>query len=143
MDNLFVALFEILSFGAIVVLVVLGLGIIASMMGIFNFAQGEFVCLAPMSLSRLGGRRSGSECWLRPLSSARWVCLERTIVRRFYATPIVAMLGTYTQAHHPRDRPRFDRRVVSVGPGAAPGSVNIGTMHFSTWRLVIISLRRW
>ena len=30
MDNLFVALFEILSFGAIVVLVVLGLGIIAS-----------------------------------------------------------------------------------------------------------------
>ena len=45
MDNLFVALFEILSFGAIVVLVVLGLGIIASMMGIFNFAQGEFVLL--------------------------------------------------------------------------------------------------
>ena len=38
-------LFEILSFGAIVVLVVLGLGIIASMMGIFNFAQGEFVLL--------------------------------------------------------------------------------------------------
>src|SRR5260370_8467642 len=45
MDNLFIALFEILSFGAIVVLVVLGLGIIASMMGIFNFAQGEFVLL--------------------------------------------------------------------------------------------------
>ena len=45
MDNLFIALFEIMSFGAIVVLVVLGLGIIASMMGIFNFAQGEFVLL--------------------------------------------------------------------------------------------------
>ena len=45
MDTLFIALFEILSFGAIVVLVVLGLGIIASMMGIFNFAQGEFVLL--------------------------------------------------------------------------------------------------
>ena len=39
------AVFEIFSFGAIVVLVVLGLGIIASMMGIFNFAQGEFVLL--------------------------------------------------------------------------------------------------
>jgi branched-chain amino acid transport system permease protein len=45
MANLIVALFEILSFGAIVVLVVLGLGVIASMMGIFNFAQGEFVLL--------------------------------------------------------------------------------------------------
>ena len=45
MDNLFTALFEIMSFASIVVLVVLGLGIIASMMGIFNFAQGEFVLL--------------------------------------------------------------------------------------------------
>jgi branched-chain amino acid transport system permease protein len=38
MANAFVAAFEILSFGAIIVLIVLGLGIIASMMGIFNFA---------------------------------------------------------------------------------------------------------
>ena len=45
MANALVAAFEILSFGAIIVLVVLGLGIIASMMGIFNFAQGEFVLL--------------------------------------------------------------------------------------------------
>ena len=45
MANVFVAAFEILSFGAIIVLIVLGLGIIASMMGIFNFAQGEFVLL--------------------------------------------------------------------------------------------------
>ena len=45
MASAFVAAFEILSFGAIIVLVVLGLGIIASMMGIFNFAQGEFVLL--------------------------------------------------------------------------------------------------
>jgi branched-chain amino acid transport system permease protein len=45
MANAFVAAFEILSFGAIIVLIVLGLGIIASMMGIFNFAQGEFVLL--------------------------------------------------------------------------------------------------
>ena len=45
MASAFVTAFEILSFGAIIVLVVLGLGIIASMMGIFNFAQGEFVLL--------------------------------------------------------------------------------------------------
>ena len=45
MASTFAAVFEIVSFGAIIVLVVLGLGIIASMMGIFNFAQGEFVLL--------------------------------------------------------------------------------------------------
>ena len=37
--------FDILSFSSIIVLVVLGLGVIASMMGIFNFAHGEFLLL--------------------------------------------------------------------------------------------------
>ena len=35
--------FDILSFTSIIVLIVLGLGVIASMMGIFNFAHGEFL----------------------------------------------------------------------------------------------------
>ena len=61
MANAFVAAFEILSFGAIIVLVVLGLGIIASMMGIFNFAQGEFVLLGAYItyLAYATGCRSG------------------------------------------------------------------------------------
>jgi branched-subunit amino acid ABC-type transport system permease component len=39
------AIFEVLSVEAIIVLVVLGRGIIASMMGIFGLAHGEFVPL--------------------------------------------------------------------------------------------------
>ncbi|HTE35397.1 MAG TPA: branched-chain amino acid ABC transporter permease, partial [Reyranella sp.] len=35
--------FDILAFTSVMVLIVLGLGVIASMMGIFNFAHGEFV----------------------------------------------------------------------------------------------------
>ena len=98
MDNLFVALFEILSFGAIVVLVVLGLGIIASMMGIFNFAQGEFVLLGAYVTYIV--HSAGLPVWLGMLAApfvvgALGFVLERTIVRRFYAAPIVAMLGTY------------------------------------------------
>jgi branched-chain amino acid transport system permease protein len=38
-------LFDILAFTSVMVLIVLGLGVIASMMGIFNFAHGEFVTL--------------------------------------------------------------------------------------------------
>jgi branched-chain amino acid transport system permease protein len=45
MESALNATFEVLSFGAIIVLVVLGLGMIAGMMGIFNFAHGEFVRL--------------------------------------------------------------------------------------------------
>ena len=37
--------FDVLAFISVMVLIVLGLGVIASMMGIFNFAHGEFVLL--------------------------------------------------------------------------------------------------
>lgn len=37
MESALNAAFQVLSFGAVIVLVVLGLGIIAGMMGIFNF----------------------------------------------------------------------------------------------------------
>ena len=142
MDNLFVALFEILSFGAIVVLVVLGLGIIASMMGIFNFAQGEFVLLGAYVTYIV--HSAGLPVWLGMLAApfvvgALGFVLERTIVRRFYAAPIVAMLGTYALGLIILEivRGLIGGLYLSV-PEPLGGSVNIGTMHFSTWRLVII-----
>ena len=142
MDNLFVALFEILSFGAIVVLVVLGLGIIASMMGIFNFAKGEFVLLGAYVTYIV--HSAGLPVWLGMLAApfvvgALGFVLERTIVRRFYAAPIVAMLGTYALGLIIREivRGLIGGLYLSV-PEPLGGSVNIGTMHFSTWRLVII-----
>ena len=142
MDNLFVALFEILSFGAIVVLVVLGLGIIASMMGIFNFAQGEFVLLGAYVTYIV--HSAGAPVWVGMVAApfavgALGFVLERTIVRRFYAAPIVAMLGTYALGLIIREivRGLIGGLYLSV-PEPLGGSVNIGTMHFSTWRLVII-----
>ena len=116
-------LFEILSFGAIIVLVVLGLGIIASMMGIFNFAHGEFVLLGAYIIYLVYS--AGLPVWLGMLAApfvvgALGFVLERIVIRRFYAAPIVAMLGTYALGlDHPRERPRPDRRPVSVGAGAA------------------------
>ncbi len=97
MASAFVAAFEILSFGAIIVLVVLGLGIIASMMGIFNFAQGEFVLLGAY-ITYLAYSR-GIPIWVGMaaapfLVGALGFALEGLIIRRFYAAPIVAMLGT-------------------------------------------------
>jgi branched-chain amino acid transport system permease protein len=142
MDNLFIALFEILSFGAIVVLVVLGLGIIASMMGIFNFAQGEFVLLGAYVTYVV--HNAGLPVWLGMLAApfavgALGFVLERLIVRRFYAAPIVAMLGTYALGLIIREivRGLIGGLYISI-PEPIGGSLNIGAMHFSTWRLVII-----
>src|SRR5262249_59084034 len=98
MESALNATFEILSFGAIIVLVVLGLGIIASMMGIFNFAHGEFVLLGAYTTYLVYSL--GLPVWLGMLVAPLVVAaigfvLERLVIRRFYDVPIIAMLGTY------------------------------------------------
>lgn len=45
MDTAVNAIFEILSFSSIMVLIVIGPGVVASIMNICNFAHGEFVLL--------------------------------------------------------------------------------------------------
>ena len=45
MDAVVKLLFDILAFSSIMVLVVLGLAVIASMMGIFNLGHGELVLM--------------------------------------------------------------------------------------------------
>jgi urea transport system permease protein len=142
MDNLIMAAFEIFSFGAIVVLVVLGLGIIASMMGIFNFAQGEFVLLGAYVTYAV--HAAGAPVWLGMMVApfavgALGFVLERLIVRRFYAAPIVAMLGTYALGLIIREivRGLIGGLYISV-PEPIAGSVTLGAMHFSSWRMAII-----
>ncbi|MDR3466825.1 MAG: branched-chain amino acid ABC transporter permease [Xanthobacteraceae bacterium] len=142
MDNLFIALFEILSFGAIVVLVVLGLGIIASMMGIFNFAQGEFVLLG--AYVTYVAHRIGLPVAVGMVAApfavgALGFVLERLVVRRFYAAPIVAMLGTYALGLIIRESVRglIGGLYISI-PEPIGGSLNLGTLHFSMWRFVIV-----
>lgn len=142
MENLLVALFEILSFGAIIVLVVLGLGVIASMMGIFNFAQGEFVLLG--AYTTYLAYSSGLPVWTGMVAApfvvgAIGFVLERLIVRRFYIAPIVAMLGTYALGLIIREivRGLIGGLYISV-PEPIGGSISIGDVHVSSWRLVIV-----
>ena len=142
MTNLVIAAFEIASFGAIVVLVVLGLGIIASMMGIFNFAQGEFVLLGAYVTYIV--HSAGLPVWLGMIAApfvvgALGFVLERLIVRRFYLAPIVAMLGTYALGLIIREvvRGLIGGLYISV-PEPLGGSLTIGSMNFSAWRFTII-----
>lgn len=142
MDSAFIAAFEILSFGAIIVLVTLGLGIIASMMGIFNFAQGEFVLLGAY-ITYLAAT-AGLPVWSGMLAApfivgAFGFVLERLIIRRFYLAPIVAMLGTYALGLIIRESVRglIGGQYLSV-PEPISGSLDFGNIHVSAWRFVII-----
>ncbi len=124
------------------VLIVLGLGVIASMMGIFNFAHGEFVLLGAYTLFIF--QELGLPLWSGIIAAPILVALlglvlERTIIRRFYAAPIVAMLGTYAIGLVIRETVRglLGGHYKSIAEPIA-GAVTIAGLDFSIWRTVII-----
>ncbi|HUC65923.1 MAG TPA: branched-chain amino acid ABC transporter permease [Stellaceae bacterium] len=142
MDAALNAVFEILSFGAIIVLVVLGLGIIASMMGIFNFAHGEFVLLGAYTTYLFYSW--GLPVWLGMLAAPFVLALiglvlERLAIRRFYAVPIVAMLGTYALGIIIRETVRMliGGLYVSI-PAPLVASLVIGGVQLPEWRIAIL-----
>ena len=136
------ALFGILSFGSIIVLVVLGLGVIVSMMGIFNFAHGEFVLLGAYTTYLF---YSWGLPVLLGMAFAPFVVavigvfLERTVIRRFYAAPVAAMLGTYAIGLAIREgiRGLIGGLYLSV-PEPLIGSFEFGDISLPRWRVVII-----
>jgi branched-chain amino acid transport system permease protein len=142
MESALNASFEVLSFGAIIVLVVLGLGIIAGMMGIFNFAHGEFVLLGACTTYFVYS--FGMPVWLGMLAAPLVVAaisfvLERLVIRRLYASPTSAMLGTYALGLIIREGVRglIGGLYLSV-PEPIGGSLTVGGVLLSRWRLAIL-----
>jgi branched-chain amino acid transport system permease protein len=134
--------FDIAAYSAIFVLVVLGLGVIASMMGIFNFAHGEFVLLGAYTVYSF--QEHGMPTWAGMVAAPFVVAfigliLERLAIRRFYSAPIVAMLGTYAIALSLRETVRalLGGRFYSVNAPLV-GSFVIGDASVSQWRTAVI-----
>lgn len=135
--------FDILAFMSVMVLIVLGLGVIASMMGIFNFAHGEFVLLGAYTVYLCD--QTGAPSWVgivaAPLVLAFvGLVLERAVIRRFYSVPIIAMLGTYAIGLIIREivrgllggNYRYIKEPIS-------GYFTLGGIEFSWWRSVVIA----
>lgn len=142
MDVVIDATFGIVSFSSIMVLVVLGLGIIASMMGIFNFAHAEFVLLGAYTVFLF--HRGGLPVWAGMMAAPVFVAifglvLERTVIRRFYAQPVVAMLGTYAIGLVIREVVRgLIGGLYHNVPELIIGFFTFGDISVSKWRAIII-----
>ena len=126
------------------VLIVSGLAIIASLMGIFNFAHGEFVLLGAYTTYLF--QEAGLPVWAGMLVApfvvgAFGLFLEATVIRRFYNAAIVAMLATYAIGLIVREvvRPLIGGRFWKVTE-PIPGLFEIGDQSFSIWRGAIIIL---
>ena len=135
--------FDLLAFTSVMVLIVLGLGVIASMMGIFNFAHGEFVLLGAYTVFIV--HDAGLPLWLGIVAAPFVLALiglllERTIIRRFYSTPIIAMLGTFAIGLVIREivRGLLGGHYKTV-PEPWPGAFALFGVDYSIWRSFIIA----
>ena len=134
--------FDIVAFSSVMVLIVLGLGVIASIMGIFNFAHGEFVLLGAYTVYL--SNEAGLGLWFGTLAAPVVVGLvglvmERTIIKRFYAAPIIAMLGTYAIGLVIREivRGLLGGHYKSIAEPIG-GAFSVAGVNFSIWRTIII-----
>ncbi len=143
MDDAVKLMFDVLAFTSVMVLIVLGLGVIASMMGIFNFAHGEFVLLGAYTLFLF--QDYGLPSWLGILAAPIVVAcvglaLERLVIRRFYAAPIIAMLGTFAIGLVIREiiRGLLGGHYKSISEPLR-GTITVAGLDFSIWRTMIIA----
>lgn len=136
------AVFAVLSVTSILVLLTLGLGVIAGMMGIFNMAHGEFVLLGAVTVyvATRAGRPLLVGVALAPLVLGGFgAVVERLVVRRLYGRTLSAILATWALA-------LAIRGVVLQSLGSTARSVAYpvdGTLlvfgsSIHVWRLIII-----
>ena len=144
MEDFVKVAFDIISFSCIMVLVVSGLAIIASLMGIFNFAHGEFVLLGAYTVYvfRELGMPEWSGMMAAPfLVGAFGLLLEMSIIKRFYKAAIAAMLATYAIGLIIRETIRglIGGKFWAI-EAPVEGVFLIGGSSFSIWRGIIIIL---
>jgi branched-chain amino acid transport system permease protein len=140
--QLVVVAFDILSSTSILVLLVLGLGVVVGMMGVFNFAHGELVllgALTPFVVVQLGG-----SVWLGLLAAPFVVGLiglivERLIIRHLYGLPLTALLVTWGLGLSIRETVRLalGQSTRSV-PYPLADTVSLGSVALPEWRLFVV-----
>ncbi|MFT6773825.1 MAG: branched-chain amino acid transport system permease protein [Paracoccaceae bacterium] len=142
MDVTIKMIFDVAAFASIMVLVVSGLAVIASLMGIFNLGHGEFVLLGAYTVYLF--REWGLPIWLGMLLAPFFVgavgaVIERGVIRRLYDQPVIAMLATYAIGLIIRETVRglIGGQYYAIEEPIV-GSFEIGGLNFSIWRVVII-----
>jgi branched-chain amino acid transport system permease protein len=142
MDDAIKLVFDVAAFASIMVLVVSGLAVIASLMGIFNLGHGEFVLLGAYTVYLF--REWGLPIWLGMLVAPVIVGLfgagvERTVIRRLYTQPVIAMLATYAIGLIIREivRGLIGGQYYAIEEPLS-GAFVVGGLSFSIWRAMII-----
>jgi len=138
--------FDIISQASILILVVSGLAVIASMMGIFNMSHAAFVTLGGWVVFEFwqAGLPTLWAIVVAPFVTATvGLVVERIVIRRFYTRPVLAVLSTFIVGmifievvrHYTMNTNYFQQI-----PDPMPGFFELGGLAFSRWRTIIIGV---
>jgi branched-subunit amino acid ABC-type transport system permease component len=143
MDYVLYILFIVFYAMSILILVSLGLSIIFGLMGIVNFAHGEFLMVGAYTV--LAGRRAGIDLWISILLAPIIVgliglAIERLIIRHLYGRITDTILATWGIS-----LVLVQLAVIIFGPatqgiGTPLGSLHIGGYSISKYMIVIMSV---
>ena len=136
--------FDILAFTSVMVLIVLGLGVIASMMGIFNFAHGEFVLLGAYTVY-LFRRAAGCRLWfgivaapVRGRRSSAWPWNASSSAASMPRRSSRCSAPTRSGWSSARPFAACSAATTSRSPSRSPACSLSAASTFSIWRTVII-----
>jgi branched-chain amino acid transport system permease protein len=144
MDLLSTAFATLYQFGdafAFLVIASAGLAVIFGMMGIINLAHGEFImCGAYVTVF---AARAGLPLPLAIATGALaaglvGVVLERLIIRRLYHRPLDSIVATWGVSLIATQGVLILLGSTMQGVGTPLGSVTVGTLSYSTYRLVLM-----
>lgn len=140
--NLLTFAFDVVSYTAIFVLIATGLVLTVQLMGLYNFAHGEFVLVGGMSVYTAQALHLG--VWtgflLAPAAgfALGWVA-DRAVLRRIYQKPLLSILATFALGLAIREiaRLQLGGQYVSV---EAPigGTLAAAGATFPVWRTVVL-----
>lgn len=144
MDEFIILCFTVANSVALLVLVSLGLAIIFGMMGVINFAHGEFIMLG--GYATVVANHAGVNLWLAIFIVSPLVVglvgavVERLIIRRFYGRLISTMLATWGLSLLLVGGVTSLFGNTTVGVSAPLGNIAIGAYSIGAYQLVLIAV---
>jgi branched-chain amino acid transport system permease protein len=142
--NLLTFSFDVVSYTAIFVLIATGLILTVQLMGLYNFAHGEFVLVGGMSVYSAQALSLGvwTSFLLAPVAgfALGWAA-DRALLRRIYQKPQLSILATFALGLAIREvaRLQLGGQYVSV---EAPigGTLSVAGAIFPVWRSVVLGV---
>jgi urea ABC transporter permease protein UrtB len=145
-DTVLLQLLNTLSLASILILIGMGLGVILSLMGIINLAQGEFVMLGAYSVYLVDQVSWLPDFWLGLIVAPVVVgvialLVERGLIRFLYERPLDTLLATWGLGIVLREGVSliFGPEEKSVR-GAFTGSATFLGITYPTYRIVLIGI---